>query len=248
MAGPTYSLHAIVLLQDEAGRIGFDSDPARRGWTPGARCGQRRAQAEFPVLLLGLEIFAEVEALMASGKSLDIVKEVRLVDAHQGIVFDAQHAAACAPVVDLASRLTQPDLASPKMFALLSSALGRRLLLQCRGGVGGMRRLYAEGLLLRGISPRFRSAASAAESPCLYRARKRRETPFCFLRRKGAWSVRDAFCSRMRSAFPSRSYRGRISCLCRRSTMSWLQGLRAGLYLKYCISANLGCASMWVPA
>lgn len=123
MAGPTYSLHAIVLRKTKLGEsdliLTLLAEDGRQ--VRAVAKGARKPNSPFSSRL---EIFAEVEALMASGKSLDIVKEVRLVDAHQGIVFDAQHAAACAPVVDLASRLTQPDLASPKMFALLSSALG----------------------------------------------------------------------------------------------------------------------------
>ena len=123
MAGPTYSLHAIVLRKTKLGEsdliLTLLAEDGRQ--VRSVAKGARKPNSSFSSRL---EIFAEVEALMASGKSLDIVKEVRLVDAHQGIVFDAQHAAACAPVVDLASRLTQPDLVSPKMFALLSSALG----------------------------------------------------------------------------------------------------------------------------
>ena len=247
MARQTYSLHAIVLRKTKLGEsdliLTLLAEDGRQ--VRAVAKGARKPNSSFSSRL---EIFAEVEALMASGKSLDIVKEVRLVDAHQGIVFDAQHAAACAPVVDLASRLTQPDLVSPKMFALLSSALGHACSCNAEEALA-----VCAAFMLKRPSPsrdfaHVSIAASAAESPCLYRARKRRETLFCFLQRKGAWSVRGAFCSRMRSAFPSRSYRGRISCLCRRSMTSWLQGLRAGLYLKYCISANLGCASMWVPA
>ena len=123
MAGPTYSLHAIVLRKTKLGEsdliLTLLAEDGRQ--VRAVAKGARKPNSAFSSRL---EIFAEVEALMASGKNLDIVKEVRLVDAHQGIVFDAQHAAACAPVVDLASRLTQPGLTSPKMFALLSSALG----------------------------------------------------------------------------------------------------------------------------
>lgn len=91
MAGPTYSLHAIVLRKTKLGEsdliLTLLAEDGRqvRAVAKGAR------QAGIPRSPPGLKSLLKWK-LSASGKSLDIVKEVRLVDAHQGIVFDAQHA------------------------------------------------------------------------------------------------------------------------------------------------------------
>ncbi len=67
--------------------------------------------------------FSEVDLLLVCGKSLDIVKEAKLLNAHIGVREDMEHAAAAAPIVDLLTRLTQPDLESPRLYDLSASAL-----------------------------------------------------------------------------------------------------------------------------
>ena len=70
-----------------------------------------------------LDVFCESDVLLVQGKSLDIVKEVRLVDAHRGVRESMERAAIAAVVLDLMARLSQPELKSPKLYPLTSSAL-----------------------------------------------------------------------------------------------------------------------------
>ncbi len=121
MASGTYDLHALVLRKTKLGEsdliVTLLAEDGRE--VRAVVKGGRKPSSPFSSRL---DIFCEVDLLMARGKSLDIVKEARLLDAHRGLTSDMEHAAAAAPMADLASRLCQPGLESPKLFALSSSA------------------------------------------------------------------------------------------------------------------------------
>ena len=70
-----------------------------------------------------LDVFCESDVLFVQGKSLDIIKEARLVNAHRGVRENMERAAIAAVVLDLMARLSQPELKSPKLYPLTSSAL-----------------------------------------------------------------------------------------------------------------------------
>lgn len=121
MGSATYLLRAIVVRKTKLGEadlvvtlLAEDGSQVRA-----VAKGARKPASSFSSRL---EIFAEADLLLVRGKSLDVVKEARLVDSHRGLTVDMEHAAAAAPMADLAARLCQPDLPSPKLFALTSSA------------------------------------------------------------------------------------------------------------------------------
>ena len=121
MAAATYPLHALVLRKTKLGEsdlvLTLLAEDGRQ--VRAVAKGARRPSSPFSSRL---EVFAEADLLLARGRSLDIVKEARLIEAYRGLTADMEHAAAAAPMADLASRLCQPDLAMPKLFALTSSA------------------------------------------------------------------------------------------------------------------------------
>lgn len=122
MAADTYSLQALVLRKTKLGEtdlivtlLAQDGRQVRA-----VAKGARKPNSSFASRL---EIFSEVDLLLVCGKSLDIVKEAKLLNAHIGVREDMEHAAAAAPIVDLLTRLTQPDLESPRLYDLSASAL-----------------------------------------------------------------------------------------------------------------------------
>lgn len=124
MAASTYPVRAMVLRKTKLGEtdliltlLAQDGRQIRS-----VAKGARKPTSSFAARL---DVFCEADLLMVKGKSLDIVKEARLVKAHPGVREDMEHAAAAAPAIDLMARLSQPDLASPKLYALTSSALDR---------------------------------------------------------------------------------------------------------------------------
>lgn len=61
--------------------------------------------------------------LVARGRSLDIVKEARLVESNERLRRDIEHAAGAAPMAELLDRVTQMGLENPRLFALTRTAL-----------------------------------------------------------------------------------------------------------------------------
>lgn len=107
-----------------------------------------------------LEIFSEVDLLLACGKSLDVVKEARLVNAYRGLTCDMEHAAAAAPMADLASRLCQPGLESPKLFALSSSAFLHAQACDAQGALAVCSAYMLKAFSFAGFRPSLRTCAS----------------------------------------------------------------------------------------
>ena len=70
-----------------------------------------------------LELYSVADVLMARGKSLDIVKEARLVESNERVRLDVEHAAAAAPMAELLACVTASDLENPRLFDLTTTAL-----------------------------------------------------------------------------------------------------------------------------
>ena len=122
MAAGTYPARAMVLRKTKLGEtdliVTLLAEDGRL--LKAVAKGARKPSSSFAARL---DVFCEVDLLLVRGKSLDIVKEARLVNAHRGVREDVEHAAAAAPVVDLVARLAQPDLESPRLFAVTSAVL-----------------------------------------------------------------------------------------------------------------------------
>lgn len=63
-----------------------------------------------------LEIFSNVEVLLAKGKNLDIVKEAKIINAYSKIRSDVEKAVCAAPAVELLGKATQRNLESEKLY------------------------------------------------------------------------------------------------------------------------------------
>lgn len=70
-----------------------------------------------------LEVFAVATILLAQGRNLDIVKEVRLVEGNDRIRCDFMRTSAASPLVDLLARATFQDQPTPRLFDLATSTL-----------------------------------------------------------------------------------------------------------------------------
>ena len=150
MAADTYSLQALVLRKTKLGEtdlivtlLAQDGRQVRA-----VAKGARKPNSSFASRL---EIFSEVDLLLVCGKSLDIVKEAKLLNAHIGVREDMEHAAAAAPIVDLLTRLTQPDLESPRLYDLSASALEHAESCDATGALAACG-IYAEGVCVFGFS------------------------------------------------------------------------------------------------
>ncbi len=123
MASPTYTARAIVLRKTKLKESDLiftlldDQGAQRRVVAKGAR----KPTSSFSSRM---ELFSEVDVLCAEGRSLGILKEVRLVAGHGRLRDSLEHATAAAPMAELLARVTQEDLAEPRLFQATSVALG----------------------------------------------------------------------------------------------------------------------------
>lgn len=122
MASATYTARAIVLRKTKLGESDLivtllveDGSQVRA-----VAKGARKPASSFAARL---ELYAVADVLCSKGRSLDIVKEARLVDGNGRLRCDLEHAACAAPMAELLDRVTQMGLESAKIFALTQAAL-----------------------------------------------------------------------------------------------------------------------------
>ena len=122
MASPTYSVKGLVVRKTKLG----ETDVIVSLLVPDGRLmqgvakGARKPSSQFAARL---ELFSEADVLMVQGKSLDIVKEARIVNSHLGVREGMERAAAAAPIAECVGKIAQPDLPSPKLYDCTSAAL-----------------------------------------------------------------------------------------------------------------------------
>ncbi|MDO4443149.1 MAG: DNA repair protein RecO [Slackia sp.] len=155
MGSATYSLRAIVLRKTKLGEsdaiLTFLAEDGRQ-----VRAVAKGARKPTSPFASRLDIFSEVDMLLACGRNLDIVKEARLVDAHRGLTVDMEHAAAAAPMADLMARLCQPDLPSSKLFALTSAAFSHAERSDAAGALSICAAFMFKAFAFAGFRPSFR--------------------------------------------------------------------------------------------
>lgn len=122
MAQPTYTERALVLRRTKLGEsdliltmLAEDGSLAR-----GVAKGARKPKSPFSART---EPLCVVDLLCARGRSLDIVKEARLVSAHDALRGDIEGSAAAMPVLELLGRVAQPSLPNPRLFQAAVRAL-----------------------------------------------------------------------------------------------------------------------------
>lgn len=122
MAAPTYATRALVLKRTKLGETDVictllnDTGAQIRAVAKGAR----KPSSPFASRL---EVFSVADLLIAKGKSLDIIKEARLVKSNSSLRSDILYMQAAAPMVDLLDKATQVDLENPRLYNLTVKAL-----------------------------------------------------------------------------------------------------------------------------
>lgn len=122
MAQPTYTERALVLRRTKLGEsdliltmLAEDGSLSRA-----VAKGARRPKSSFAARTEPLSV---ADLLCARGRSLDIVKEARLVAAHDALRRSVEASAAAMPLLELAGRMAQPSLANPRLFQVATRAL-----------------------------------------------------------------------------------------------------------------------------
>lgn len=115
MASPTYSTRAIVLRKTKLGEtdliltlLAQDGSQLRA-----VAKGARKPKSSFSSRL---ELFAVVDLLCSQGRSLDLVKEARLVEGNAALRQSVEHTSAASCMAELLAKLSQDGLENKIMF------------------------------------------------------------------------------------------------------------------------------------
>lgn len=121
MAQATYSVRAFVLKKTKLGEtdliltlLAEDGQQLRV-----VAKGARKPSSHFAARL---ELYSQVDLLLACGRSLDIVKEVRLLDGNEALRCSFELSACAAPGAELLTRVSQVGLEHDRMFLLTDAA------------------------------------------------------------------------------------------------------------------------------
>ena len=94
-----------------------------------------------------LELYSHANVLLVEGRSLDIVKEARLVNAHAPLRFDYERSVCAAPMAELLAHATQDELPVPRLFPMTETAFA------CLEGIQPEKaRLISAAFLLKAAS------------------------------------------------------------------------------------------------
>lgn len=119
---PAYKTTALVLKKTKLGETDLiitflDEEGLQR------RAVAKGARKPGSFMAARLELYMLVEAQLSSGRSLDIVTDARILEAHAACRSDLEHSAAAAVPVELIERATTHHNAEPLLYAMTLAAL-----------------------------------------------------------------------------------------------------------------------------
>lgn len=122
MARPTYRARVLVIRKTKLGETDLILTMLAEDGSQ-LRAVAKGARKPSGAFASRLELFCEADVLLVRGRSLDIVKEARLICGNAQVRESLERASAASVMVELLDRATQPDLPSPKLFPMTHAAL-----------------------------------------------------------------------------------------------------------------------------
>ncbi|MCL1796852.1 MAG: DNA repair protein RecO [Eggerthellaceae bacterium] len=121
MAAETYTAQVIVLRKTKLGESDLILNLLAKDGSQ-LRVVAKGSRKPTNTFATRLELFCVAEILCSKGRSLDIVKEARLISAHENLRTNIHTAAAAAPMAELLDKVTERNLANPRLFELTQTA------------------------------------------------------------------------------------------------------------------------------
>lgn len=122
MAAPTQTVSGIVLRKTKLGETDLILTMlSEEGQL--LRCVAKGARKPMSTFASRLELFAEARLLTVKGKSLDIISECTLLNAHDGLRGDVVGSATASCGVEFAAMIAQEDLPNQRLYALTAAFL-----------------------------------------------------------------------------------------------------------------------------
>ena len=120
---PTYKAQALILKKTKLGETDLiitlidESGTQRRAVAKGARKPSSFMSGR-------AELYMLVDAQFSTGRSLDILTDVRVIEAHSGCRCDIEHSAAAAVPAEFVDQTTSSLNAEPLLYEMTSAVLG----------------------------------------------------------------------------------------------------------------------------
>ena len=151
MAQQTYTARVIVLRKTKLGETDLILSLLAQNGSQllAVAKGARRPSSQFASRL---ELGAEADVLFARGRSLDIVKEVRLCAGNGALRQSIERTAAATPMLELLDRITQADLENEAVRMYQRRALCPRWR-RCAARARHLSCAPAENVRVRGRAP-----------------------------------------------------------------------------------------------
>ncbi len=121
MASESYSARALVLRKTVMGESDLALSLLAEDGSK-LRCVAKGARKPSNTFSSRLELYSEVEIHCVKGRSLDIIKEARLINPHAALRTDIAYNTCAAPIAELLDAVSQEDLDAPQLFPMASSA------------------------------------------------------------------------------------------------------------------------------
>ncbi|MCI8468535.1 MAG: DNA repair protein RecO [Eggerthellaceae bacterium] len=122
MAAPSYPARGLVLRKTKLGESDLVVTMLAQDGSQ-LRAVAKGARKPTSTFASRLELYAEADLLCSPGRSLDVVREARLVRANAGLRSSVERAAAAAPAAELLARVSQPDLPQPRLYDASAAGL-----------------------------------------------------------------------------------------------------------------------------
>ncbi len=171
MAGETYTNDCIVLKKTKLGESDLILTFLNAS---GARCqaiakGARKPQSAHSSYL---ELGNIVHILFARGKKLDIITDVRLIEAHQSLSAEPFRFAAASCILEMACKISEENLDQPRFFEMTRTAIATCEHLDDASLIYLVSAFFLKACAMSGLCPSFAKCASCgtprSRSPARY--------------------------------------------------------------------------------
>lgn len=163
MASRTYTLRALVLRKTKLSEADLiltllaEDGSQKQAVAKGAR----KPTSSFSSRL---ELFSVVDLLCVEGKSLDIVKEARLVEGHEPLRGRVELTYAASPLLELLAKVSQPNLSNERLYASSIVALNAFCCASSSYAPGICAAQILKILALEGLRPSLGACASCGKT------------------------------------------------------------------------------------
>lgn len=154
MSAATYAVRATVLRRTKLGEsdliVTFLADDGSQ--VRAVAKGARKTTSSFAARL---ELYSCVDMLLAKGRNLDIVKEVRLVASNDALRRSLELSACASAGAELLGKVSQVGLANPKLFALSQTAFSAMAAADVDHALAMCAALLLKTLAFAGVRPQL---------------------------------------------------------------------------------------------